>query len=155
MSLRERWQLLKLEVTLAKTQAAFRRDRKALAPSHSHSDIERLESRESFELGMIIDEMDEIRSNQLIRKSRHFDLPFPSRTAEDTWERSSTLGTVYLSDHGRHQLKLAIRDEKRYRREILFAYAGGLTSVLSLLVALAALGKDFWIWAWTAILAVI
>jgi len=92
------------------------------------------------------DEIAELRSTRLVETAHSLDLPVPPATEDSGhWQQSSTLRSWSLTNLGITELRKAIRQETRERREVWLSWTGMAVSILSLVVAiLALLGAPRW-----------
>lgn len=95
------------------------------------------------------DEIQKFKTDQLVRVANHLGLPTPSYTDAASWEHDTTdkYTPHHLTPAAQTQLRQAIRQEKKERREmvtsiindIISPIGGIIISILSLLVAYLAL----------------
>jgi hypothetical protein len=138
MRLRETCRIGTLTRSAREVHAAF--DKEILKAAGGTDKRDRMIYDRQFEASVYEDEIDQIRSNRLVRVAQSLDLPIPLRTEpSDHWYRSSTLGSWSLTNLGITELRKAIRQEKRERREVWLSWTGMVVSVLSLVVAILAL----------------
>jgi hypothetical protein len=98
-----------------------------------------------FELGLLDEEREAWLSRQLVRQARKLRVPVPptkwnfeTDEPEEPWERGSYTGEYYLSETGYKQLRDAIREERKARREARAHMINWLAAWTGVLGALAA-----------------
>jgi len=140
--LREEMRLRKLDESGRAARALYSKEISKLEQGGDWRGMDSLLSLAKFEASEYEDEAEEIRSNRLIRRARRLSLPIPPKHEDsDHWWESQYYGTWALTTYGTTELRKAIRQEKKERREVWMAWGGMLVSILSLVVAIIALQK--------------
>ena len=93
----------------------------ARATNKSAGDIQSIHSHHRYEIDMLDEEEEGIRSNEVIANARRLDLPIPSMPPDidqdDDWQYGQYFYKATLSRTGRQRLREAIRQEKKARHE--------------------------------------
>lgn len=140
--LREEMRLRKLDKGGRAARALYSEVIHKLHEGGAWHEMNSLLSLSEFEASEYEDEADEIRSNRLVRRARRLSLPIaPKHEDSDHWRESRYCGTWALTNIGIMELRRAIRQEKKERREAWMAWGGMLVSILSLVIAILALLK--------------
>ena len=138
--LREEMRLRKLDKGGRAARALYSEEIHKLHDGGDWHGRDSLLSLAKFEASEFEDEAEEIRSNRLVRLARRLSLPIPPKHEDsDHWWESQYYGTWALTTYGTTELRRAIRQEKKERREVWMAWGGKLVSILSLVIAILAL----------------
>jgi len=141
--LREEMRLWKLDKEGSAARALYSEEIHKLHEGGDWHRRDSLLSLAKFESSEYEDEAEEIRSNRLVRRAQRLSLPIPPKHEDsDHWWESQYYGTWALTTYGTTELRKAIRQEKKERREVWMAWGGMLVSILSLVVAIIALQKS-------------
>lgn len=96
-----------------------------------------------YELRAVWDDEGIYRSNKIIRKAKKYYIPLSTRMpipeSEDPIGEDWVLSVYsycYLSDNAMYDLKIKIREELKWKQEILMRFSSILIGILGLLVAL-------------------
>jgi hypothetical protein len=88
------------------------------------------------------DEIGALTTVWLTHQAAELMVPVPSRANDELWTESEMTGQKYLTPAGIAQLRSAIRHEKKERREVVTFWSSIVFTILSLLVALAAVLRN-------------
>ena len=80
--------------------------------------------------------IDALITHTLVSDAESLFLPVPERSDKKLWKESYTSGQYCLSPEGISLLRDAIRDEKKKRREVRFAYIEVIGKVVAMLTGL-------------------
>lgn len=98
---------------------------------------------EHFELSLYYDQINLIRTRQLIQAALRLGIPIPRRTDDHPhWRESYQLGEFYLSDEGQHQLRREIAHERELRHKPILSWGALAVSFVGLAISIIALTKD-------------
>ena len=134
------FELWKLNRAIKKTETSYnRRIEQATKGEKSSQEIENLRNDEAFQTDIIEDARRLVITRQLRGKASEMMLPTPAvGDGDNLWEFSQHYGRWYLTEQGIVQVRSAIQEESRARREgwlAWFAPAVGLVGALTGLVA--------------------
>lgn len=126
-------------VEIARNRRAIRRIDRAydvdLAEAKTANDREKAEYGRHWETSLHVDEIEAIKTRRLLRKANSLDVPYeyPSESSS-IWERSHQLHTWHLTTTGYSQVRKAIRQERKDRREAAITWAGVIIGIIGTLV---------------------
>jgi hypothetical protein len=80
-----------------------------------------------------------VHTNYLVSEAHRLVVPIPDRNDAALWTKSPVFFEDRLTARGVNELRAAIRAEKKARRESFVVWSSTITTVLSLLVAIAAI----------------
>jgi hypothetical protein len=108
-----------------------------LARATTSDDRAKVEGRRHWEASLYVDQIEAIKTRRLLRKANSLDVPY-EYPSEDSpvWERSDQLHTWHLTTIGYSQLRKAIRQEGRDRREWAITWAGVIIGIIGSLTGL-------------------
>lgn len=92
--------------------------------------------RDDYELD---DEVFELHTQFLMTEARRLMIETPERKNEEMWTHAIVSGRPHLTKKGIFELRAAIRSEKRAVRKYFLLWVPGITGILGLIVALAAI----------------
>ena len=115
--------------------------RKAVKLKKSHEEIETIYQNWEFDVRSTAEEIDALKSKQLLLKANKYDIPHPDRDSRNNyWEQGHYSQKWALSVGGRNLLRSLIRREQRERRErwgwlipVIFGLIGAITGLASVL----------------------
>jgi hypothetical protein len=110
-----------------------------LADAETSDDRAKIEDRRRRETSLYVDKIEAIKTRRLLRKANSLDVPY-EYPSEDSpvWERSDQLHTWHLTTIGYSQLRKAIRQERRDRREWVITWAGVIIGIIGSLTGMLA-----------------
>jgi hypothetical protein len=130
-------------------------DQSIAAAKKSDGDVDRIEWDRIFELGHVQEEREEVLTAKLCSEARRFRVPVPNpqystvngRVAiTGDWEMGEQTREVFLSPQGYQKLRMAIREERKARREArshminwIIAWTGLLGAAAAIIGAYAAI----------------
>lgn len=126
---------LKEALEIGKSRRAIRQIERGYdiqkAAAKNADDRESAEAGRHFETSLYIDQIEEIKTRRLLRKANRLDIPYeyPSQTSP-IWELSRQLHTWHLTTTGYSQIRKAIRQESRDRREAAITWAGVIIGII-------------------------
>jgi hypothetical protein len=85
------------------------------------------------------DEIFRLHTRYLISGAHRLILPTPDRKNEELWRECIVLGRKTLSRKGIHELRTAIRAEKKARVERFLMWVPGVVGILGTLIGLASI----------------
>jgi len=138
--MRFRWLLRQNEKA---RRRAHRRYEKRIAAARAEGvtqdkieDINSDAMRDDYELD---DEVFELHTSYLMGQARRLMITTPDRKNEEMWTRALISGYPHLTKKGIAELRAAIRAERKAQRESFLLWVPGITGILALIVALAAI----------------
>ena len=107
----------------------------ARAANESTGRVARVQRDHDFDLAMLYEEAESVRSDAVIAEARKLDIALPSRPFEDDdnedWQGGQHYYKQTLSQAGRAKLREAIRKEKKDRHEGRARWLAWLTPVIA------------------------
>lgn len=124
--------------TIEKKHSAFQQSEKykKMSPEGKSNEDDAYIACEYFPLR---DEIEDIRSRMFLKKARKLGIPYPKyydKACEEFWTQSG-FGFHYLTDKGYHEIRKAMREEKKARREAVLCWAPLITVLTGLLGVIA------------------
>ncbi|RWM18272.1 MAG: hypothetical protein E5X53_13600 [Mesorhizobium sp.] len=110
-----------------------------LASAKTSDDRAKVEDRRHRETSLYVDQIEATKTRRLLRKANSLDVPY-DYPSEDSpvWERSDQLHTWHPTTIGYSQLRKAIRQERRDRREWAITWAGVIIGIIGALTGMLA-----------------
>ncbi|MER8441416.1 hypothetical protein NKH36_34100 [Mesorhizobium sp. M1312] len=110
-----------------------------LADAETSDDRAKIEDRRHRETSLYVDKIEAIKTRRLLRKANSLDVPYEyPREDSPVWGRSDQLHTWHLTTIGYSQLRKAIRQERRDRREWVITWAGVIIGIIGSLTGMLA-----------------
>jgi hypothetical protein len=108
-----------------------------LANAKSSSEREKAEYGRHWEVSLHYDQIEAIKTRRLLRKAYSLDVPYEyPREGSPLWEQSHQLHTWNLTTLGYSEVRKAIRQERRDRRESAITWAGVIIGTIGSLTGL-------------------
>lgn len=128
---------LKIRGHLAKIRKIDRAYELELSNASKEYDRERIADRQRWETELYYDQIEEIKTHRILRKALRLDVPFEGPSDQSpSWRQSHQLGTWHLTTLGYSELRKAIRQEKRDRREVAITWSGVIIGIIGSLTGL-------------------
>ena len=127
--------------------AALRRDyvrERAEEARLGREHLQELESRFSHETQFAYEELDYATTERILRRARALRVPYPSarprghnpEDGDSNWAHGTIMGQWTLTEAGEAQLRRAIREEEKARRESAAVWFSGIATVIAVLTGL-------------------
>lgn len=135
---------LRLRRQLNRLDRQYRPEVEALEREHGRDSLEvqGLVSEWRMEAGFVEDELENLRTQAILRKAHRLQLPTPpppyGQEEDENWNRGYTDGRWHLKLAGYSLVRSAIRTEQRERRETRLAWIGPLTGLIAAMTGLLA-----------------
>lgn len=124
---------------IKKTKDDYREKRKG----NNIDSMEEINGEEQFDISMLQDDWESIKSDKMLRMARKYDLIIPSGTNENesSYWSESYYGANYLNSLGRNYIKKQLREEQKWKRDVIalalttaIGMIGGLIGLLSIIL---------------------
>lgn len=125
---------------LEKNHKAFQQTKKYKNLSQNEKESEGQEYYQ-IEYSPIWEEIEEIKTNNFLRKLRKLDIPYPTRwdkEGKQFW-RESDFGANYLTTEGFYKLRSILREEQKARREYWLGWVPLITALAALVSSATAI----------------
>lgn len=134
LRLRETFEIGRHLATIGKIDRAYERE---LSNASKANDRERIAERHHWETELYYEQIEEIKTRRILRKAMRLDVPFESPSDQSKrWQQSHQLQTWYLTTLGYSELRKAIRQEKRERRDVAITWSGVVVGIIGSLTGL-------------------
>lgn len=108
-----------------------------LAAAKTSNDRAKVEDWRHWQTSPHVDQIEAIKTRRLLRKADSLDVPYTyPREDSPAWEQSHQLHTWHLTTVGYSEIRKAIRQERRDRRESAITWAGVIIGVIGSLTGL-------------------
>jgi len=138
--LRFRWNLWGTERQRRAAGKAYEKDLAAAeARKASEDEIQDLSGKAMTVDYKLDDEVVQLHTTYLLAEARRLMIERPAMRDEERWGRGMVTGRRQLTKKGIAEMRAAIRSERKAAREGLLLWVPGITGILGLVVALAAI----------------
>ncbi|BCH07385.1 hypothetical protein MesoLj131c_16430 [Mesorhizobium sp. 131-3-5] len=108
-----------------------------LSEGGKEKDREKIADQRQWESELYYDQIKEIKTRRILRKAMRLEVPFESPTNESPrWRQSHQLLTWHLTTFGYSEIRKAIRQEKRERRDVAITWSGVVVGIIGSLTGL-------------------